>query len=82
MRTLEDAWKWYEDTRHLVRLMGRLAKRYWADLPWESRLARDDNFRLLEGPEIEAEATFSLAQLGGPRQARHPAAACRAAGCL
>jgi hypothetical protein len=49
MNTLQDAWSWYETTRDLLRLMQRLGKGYWPDLPWHLGLEKDDRFRHLGG---------------------------------
>jgi hypothetical protein len=63
MNTLEEAWRWYQITRHQLKLMRRLGGRYWADLPWGGTLGRDDYFRVLQGETVANEADFSLAQL-------------------
>ncbi len=60
MRTLDEAWKWYEETKQLLVLMKRLGDRYWADLPWDGKLARDDAFRDLDGNLIVEMADDSL----------------------
>jgi hypothetical protein len=63
MRTLEEAWRWYESTLHQLELMRRLGTHYWMDLPWESRLLKDDYFRSLEGNGVVEEADFGLMHL-------------------
>jgi hypothetical protein len=63
MTTLEEAWAWYKDTRLILRLMLRLGKRYWNDLPWDGVLARDEHFKTIEGPTVEEKATSSLGHL-------------------
>ncbi len=52
MRTLEDAWTWYDQNRTLLNMMKRLGARYWAELPWDGKLGNDDEFRLLAGDQI------------------------------
>jgi len=63
MKTLDDAWKWFESTRLQLRRIQRLAEHYWDDLPWEKRLERDDHFRLLQSATVQGETRFSLAFL-------------------
>ncbi len=60
MKTLDDAWRWYHDTRTNLQRLNRLARRYWKYLPWDGPLGRDDDFRLLESPAVLAETAFSL----------------------
>lgn len=45
MNTLDDAWKWYEDTRRGLELVQRLAGRHWRSWEPESRIGRDPMFR-------------------------------------
>ena len=47
MKALDDAWRWYENTRDNLLRLNRLARKYWLSLPWEGALGRDDEFRLL-----------------------------------
>ena len=63
MKTLEDAWRWYVETKHQVTLMRRLAERYWAELPWEGRLEKDDQFRELDPQRLADDAIFNLTQI-------------------
>jgi hypothetical protein len=63
MTSLEEAWRWYESTRHQLQLMSRLGRLHWPVLPWEGPLGRDDSFRLLEGAQVEEEAAVGLAPL-------------------
>lgn len=56
MRSLDEAWAWYEHNRALLDLLKRLGDRYWADLPWDGRIANDDEFRLIEGDQVAAMA--------------------------
>ena len=52
IRSLEDAWRWYEAVSDLVGMMDRVARRYF--LPelgkqtLEETLHRDDKFRTIE----------------------------------
>lgn len=62
MKTLEDSWVWYEGNRRLLKLIGRLGRLYWNDMPWGGKLGIDDNFRLLEGVEVDREAQAVLAE--------------------
>jgi hypothetical protein len=63
MKTLEDAWKWYVTTKTQLQLLGRLGQKYWDDLPWEGRLARDDRFKMLDPQVVEAGSVFCLEHL-------------------
>lgn len=45
MNTLDDAWKWYEDTLRGLDLVRRLASNHWGSWSPESRIGRDDLFR-------------------------------------
>src|SRR6476660_7023668 len=63
MTSLEDAWSWYEKTRQQLRLLQRLAIRYWGDLPWDGSLGRDDHFRNLEASELKRDTVFTLEEL-------------------
>jgi len=56
MRTLEDAWTWYDRNRKLLIMMNRLGTRYWEELPWAGTLGNDDHFRLLTGEQIQEMA--------------------------
>jgi hypothetical protein len=61
MKTLADAWNWYEATwRNLGRML-RLGNKHWDDPSLEgASIWRDDQFRMLEASEIVAETTASL----------------------
>ena len=56
IRSLEDAWRWYEAVSKLVGMMDRVARRYF--LPklgkqtLEETLHRDDKFRTIESATI------------------------------
>jgi len=61
MKTLADAWNWYEVTKRNLGRMQRLGKKHWGDLPWEKGdIARDEAFRMVEASEIVDETTASL----------------------
>ena len=60
MKTLDDAWSWYGATRQNLERMNRLGRKYWGQLPWDGELGRDDDFRILEAADIEAETRISL----------------------
>jgi hypothetical protein len=63
MRTLDEAWRWYQDTVQQLQLMQRLARKYWKDLPWPQRLEADDHFRNLEATEVIQGTESSLLPL-------------------
>lgn len=67
MKTLEEAWRWYEQTKFLLRVTKRLADRHW-DSIWDSdpcriELLKDDKLNDLEGPRLVQSAGFGLAHL-------------------
>lgn len=61
--SLADAWAWYEDTRLQLRLIERLARRYWDQLLLQRELANDEHFHRFQGPEMEKKAGFTLFHL-------------------
>ncbi len=63
MKSLDDAWRWYENTFRYLKLMGRLGRSYWDALPWEQGLERDDHFRLLDGEKVSQDIDHSLTHL-------------------
>jgi hypothetical protein len=42
MRTLDDAWKWYEDAKKTLQRMERMGNRYWDWIPWDALPWRGD----------------------------------------
>ncbi len=61
MKTLADAWNWYEATKRNLARMGRLGRKHWDDPSLEgASIWQDDQFRMLEASEIVAETTTSL----------------------
>lgn len=63
MRTLDEAQHWYESTRRNLTRFGRLSRRYWADLPWDGPLARDEHLRELDPEVVRQEIETALAEL-------------------
>jgi hypothetical protein len=62
MNTLKDAWIWHEKNLKLLRLIGRMGRLYWNDLPWDGDIGKDENFRMLEGVDIHADANAVLSE--------------------
>lgn len=60
MKSMEDAWKWFDQTRNLLSLMQRLGNKHWDNLPWDGALGRDDRFKSLDGQDVERQAADSL----------------------
>jgi hypothetical protein len=61
MKTLADAWNWYEATKRNLARMQRLGRKHWDDPFLEgASLWRDDQFRMLEAADLVAETTASL----------------------
>jgi hypothetical protein len=63
MKTLEEAWTWYQAVKTQVGLVHRLASRYWSELPWDGRLGRDDRFKDLKQRRLEEDAQSALSQI-------------------
>ncbi len=63
MKTLDDGWQWYQQAKFQVRLVRRLASKYWNDLPWEAKLEKDDRFKDLDQQELEEQTQFTLDQM-------------------
>jgi hypothetical protein len=63
MNSLEEAWRWYEKTKQQLRLVERLAGKYWGSLPWDGSLGRDDHFRDVEESDLLESVHFTLDEL-------------------
>jgi hypothetical protein len=63
MTSLEDAWRWYQATRQQLRLIQRLARRYWTELPWDGPLGRDDQIRDVDASGLVLETQSTLEEL-------------------
>jgi hypothetical protein len=67
IRSLEDAWSWYEAVQKLVGMMDRMARRYWSeDLEGQTlkeTLHKDRVFRHIESPAIQDLAKRVLEDL-------------------
>lgn len=63
MKSLDEAWQWYESTRRQLKLIQRLGRNYWDELPWSGRMGQDQMLSLLEEQAIVQETTFGLAHL-------------------
>jgi hypothetical protein len=62
MRTLADAWNWYEATNRILGRMRRLGSNHWDDLGKKRDISlwQDDEFKFLEASDIDKETTVSL----------------------
>jgi hypothetical protein len=61
MKTLADAWNWYEATKRNLGRMLRLGSRHWSDPSLEgASIWQDDQFKMLDPSDIVAESTASL----------------------
>jgi hypothetical protein len=56
MTTSTEAWIWYQETRHVLRVMKRMGDLHWDGLPWDGELGKDDEFKLLKGPQVARQA--------------------------
>lgn len=65
MKTLDDAWRWYQDAEKSLKLVYRLGEKHWLKLPRDdaSSLLRDDAFRMLEPHDITVPAKYALGHL-------------------
>jgi hypothetical protein len=64
MKTLPEAWKWYEVTKEDLQRMRRLGEKYWNDPSMENAsLWQDERFRMLEKEEIVAGTEVSLGHI-------------------
>jgi hypothetical protein len=59
MTTLDEAWHWYQSTRRQLLLWGRIARRHWQELPWDS-LGKDDKFKGLEATEVNTSVEHGV----------------------
>lgn len=68
MKTLEEAWGWYNAVREGMGQLARLA-RYWSDLPWDGddewvdSMKRDKLLRHVEAEQMAANPKRVLAEL-------------------
>ena len=60
MRSMDEAWRWFKQTKSQLRRFGRLGRRYWDDLDWEGPLGRDDELKNLDGEDIDATSRACL----------------------
>jgi hypothetical protein len=63
MKTLHEAWIWYQETRRVLRATRRLGDLHWDRLPWDGDLGRDDELKPLKGPQVARGADQGLRQL-------------------
>jgi hypothetical protein len=61
MKTLAEAWDWYQATRRNLHRMQRLGRKHWKDPTLEgASIWQDEQFKLLEAEDIVEETTASL----------------------
>jgi hypothetical protein len=63
MKNLQEAFRWYEETVRQLRLWQRLVKKYWANLPWQDILEKDEKFRNLDETDLIESSNLSLREL-------------------
>jgi hypothetical protein len=63
MKSLDEAWQWYIETKHLLRVIRRLADRHWNYLDWDGTLGKDDVLRNVEGPPLVQAADLGKMHL-------------------
>ena len=60
MKTIHDAWEWYNFTRDNLIRFRRLADKHWNDLPWEGHLGKDETFKNLDSIDVTRESDLGL----------------------
>lgn len=64
MKTLQDAWDWYESTKNNLRRMHRLGSRHWNDDSLQgTSIRKDERFKQLEAEDIERDSSRALAPI-------------------
>jgi hypothetical protein len=64
MRTLDEAWEWYNNVKQTLKRMDRIGSRYWEVIPWDQAPWRNDKqFVTLEKEEITGPAKNGLQNL-------------------
>lgn len=63
MKTLEDAWRWYEAVRSQSKLSQRLAEKHWERLPWDGPLGRDVRLREIQSAQLVEDSLSILGEL-------------------
>ncbi len=64
MKTLEDAWQWFNDAKQTMNRMLRVGNRYWDAIPWDQQPWRSDNrFGTLTAEDITKPAENALENL-------------------
>ena len=61
MRTLADAWAWYEATKRNLLRMKRLGEKHWNDPSLtDASIWRDDVFKMVEASHVKADVAVGL----------------------
>lgn len=63
MSSLDDAWKWYNDTKRSLTLVRRLANKHWGSWDAESGIGRDDLFRNVASDRLASEMATAAGHL-------------------
>ncbi len=63
MNTLDDAWKWYQDTQRGLDLVRRLAGPHWGSWGPESQIGRDDSFRNVKPDRLAGDMESAVQHL-------------------
>jgi hypothetical protein len=63
MKTLDDAWSWYVQTKSVLRVILRLADLHWDSLPWDAALGKDSQLNQWNGPPLAVGAGLALEHL-------------------
>lgn len=61
MKTLQDAWEWYEAAKKNLERMHRLGTHHWNDISLQgASIRRDDRFKQIEASDIEQQTSRAL----------------------
>jgi hypothetical protein len=65
MKTLDNAWRWYQDARASLKRIHRIGAKHWLSFSGEAggALRRDDHFRMLESQDITEPSGNALEEL-------------------
>ena len=63
IKTLADAWTWYESTRQSALTLVRLGEKHWDALPWNGDLGRDERLKALDSAKVLERANVAIDEL-------------------
>lgn len=60
---IEDAWNWYQATKSMSKVLGRLGEKHWDSLDWQGSLGRDASLAEVLSDRIIADTNAILVDL-------------------